>query len=216
MKTTRIFGVFGSLSKAKQPIDEGSPTAPAPSGENDGEASGKAILEKPNVTVISANGSLKVYVRGIEYNLRVTKPAHGVGVSELKRSLERNREMLGQSFDSMIEIYQAFCLNTDPFVEYNEGAFRTATKNALVARANIDVLIPLINIRGGDAEYCGAGEGLPIEQHVEALRKRAEKLVDDELDIEIEEEPSGEVEWQSVFIAGLVVVLVVMLLKAFL
>lgn len=216
MKTTSIFGVFALLGKGKPPIDEDAPTAPVTTGGDDGEASGKAILEKPKVTVISANGSLKVYVRGIEYNLRVTKPAHGVGVSELKRSLDRNREMLGQSFDSMVEIYQAYCLNPDPFVEYNEGAFRTATKNALVARANIDVLIPLINIRGGDAEYCGAGEGLPIEQHVESLRKRAEKLVDDELGVELEEEPTGEVEWQSVFIAGVVVVLVVMLLKVFL
>jgi len=115
----------------------------------------------------------------------------------------------------MTSIYRMYQLNEDPLVVETEGAYRTATKNALVARANIDVLIPLINMRGGDAEYEGSGEGLPIEQHVKQLRQTAEKLVDKELFVE-EPKADGEVSLQSVFIAGLIVVLVVLLLKVFL
>lgn len=181
----------------------------------DNDAEGTAVLTKPNVTVISANGSQRIYIRDVEYNLRVSKPAHGVGVAELKRSLDRNREMLQANRDKMIEIYRRFRINPDPFVVEHEGVYRTATKNALVARANIDVLIPLINIKGGDAEYEGDEEGLPIEEHIEQLRYDAEDMVDLELGLDVVED-DGSVDLQSVFIAGLIVVLVVMVLKVFL
>lgn len=212
MKPTSVFGVFSWLAKGKPPIDNESVASAEETVANVDATSGHNALEKNNVTVISANGSIKVYVRNVEYNLRQMKPAHGVGVSELKRSLERNREMMEQSFDKMVGIYRNFRVNPNPLVIESESAYRTATKNALVARANIDVLIPLINIRGGDAEYEGVGEGLPIEQHVEQLRRKAELVVDLELGTDDEEEV-GEVNLQSVFIAGVIVVLVVMLLK---
>ena len=216
MSPTSIFGIFAWLSKGKPPLDDESVESADNSVAEEDAESGITTLEKTNVTVISANGSVKVYVRDVEYNLRLMKPAHGVGVSELKRSLERNREMMGQSFQKMMDICRNFRVNPNPLLIETEGAYRTATKNALVARANIDVLIPLINIRGGDAEYEGAGEGLPIEQHVEQLRRKAELVVDLELDDGEEEEDDGEVNLQSVFIAGVIVVLVVMLLKVFL
>ena len=216
MSPTSIFGIFAWLSKGKPPLDDESVASADNSVAEEDAESGITTLEKTNVTVISANGSVKVYVRDVEYNLRLMKPAHGVGVSELKRSLERNREMMGQSFQKMMDICRNFRVNPNPLLIETEGAYRTATKNALVARANIDVLIPLINIRGGDAEYEGAGEGLPIEQHVEQLRRKAELMVDLELDDGEEEEDDGEVNLQSVFIAGVIVVLVVMLLKVFL
>lgn len=217
MKPASVYGALIGLIKGKQPIDEEEAAGSPDKSESDqNPLAGKKALEKTNVTVVSANGSIKVYVREVEYNLRVMKPAHGVGVSELKRSLERNREMMVQSFQKMMAIYRNFRMNPDPLVIETEGAYRTATKNALVARANIDVLIPLINIRGGDAEYEGAGEGLPIEQHVEQLRRKAEMMVDLELGADEEVEEDEGVPLQSVFIAGVIVLLVVMLLKVFL
>ena len=180
------------------------------------EAEGKAVLAgKTNITVMHSNGTLKAYVRDTEYNLRVMKPAHGVGVSELKRSLERNREMVEQSLEKMIEIYRDFRLSKDPLKVESEDRYRTATKNALVARANIDVLIPLINMRGGDAEYEGSGEGLPIEEHVEELRNYAEDIVDDELFVPVPE-PDNSFQWASFFVVSLIVLIVVLVLKLFL
>ncbi len=212
MKTTSVSDVFAWLHKGKPPIKDNSSEDIADAAS---DAIGKAALNKSNVTVISANGSQKIYIRDVEYNLRVSKPAHGVGVAELKRSLDRNREMLEKNHQKMMAIYRHFRTNTDPLVIEHEGAYRTATKNALVARANIDVLIPLINIKGGDAEYEGDEEGLPIEEHIEQLRFDAEDMVDYELGLNAQKD-DGTVNIQSVFIAGLIVVLVVMLLKVFL
>ena len=212
MKKTSISGVFAWLNKGKPTVANASPDIATESGN---DVDGYVVLNKPNVTVISANGSQKIYIRDIEYNLRVSKPAHGVGVAELKRSLDRNREMLQANHEKMREIYRRFRINTDPFVVEHEGAYRTATKNALVARANIDVLIPLINIKGGDAEYEGDEEGLPIEEHIEQLRFDAEDMIDWELGLHAPAEESS-VNIQSVFIAALIIILVVMLLKVFL
>lgn len=209
MKKASVREIFSWLHKGKPPIVEDNPAEKLTDSES--EEIGKAVLNKPNVTVISANGSQKIYIRDVEYNLRVTKPAHGVGVSELKRSLDRNREMLTKNHEKMMAIYRGYKTNPDPLVVEHEGAYRTATKNALVARANIDVLIPLINIKGGDAEYEGEDEGLPIEEHIAQLRDDAEDMIDWEL--RPEEVPIDDsVNMQSVFIAGLVVVLVVMVL----
>ncbi len=212
MKTTSVRDVFAWLNKGKPTVAK---VSPDDTDETLTDVAGNTVLNKPNVTVISANGSQKIFIRGVEYNLRVSKPAHGVGVAELRRSLDRNREMLEKNFEKMKQIYRRFRTNTDPLVVEHEGAYRTATKNALVARANIDVLIPLINIKGGDAEYEGDEEGLPIEEHIEQLRFDAEDMIDFELGLDIEED-DGSVNIQSVFIAGLIVVLVVMLLKVFL
>ena len=54
------------------------------------------------------------------------------------------------------------------------------TQNALVARANIDLLIPLINVKGGVAAYKGKLEGLPIEKHITKLRSKAVDNIKDE------------------------------------
>ena len=212
MNKTSIFGVFAWLWKGKPPVQPDK----ADSGNEHAESTeGNPLLNKPNVTVISANGSQKIYIRDVEYNIRVSKPAHGVGVAELKRSLERNREMLQSNGQKMMDIYRRFKMNVDPLVIEHEGAYRTATMNALVARANIDVLIPLINIKGGDAEYEGDEEGLPIDEHIEQLRYDAEDMVDFELGLNAQVD-DGSVNMQSVFIAGLIVVIVVMVLKVFL
>jgi hypothetical protein len=221
MKATSVLGVFAWLHKGKPPVEkkEDTPVVSIESAMNEKETAGKAVLEgKKNITVLHSNGTLKAYVRGTEYNLRVMKPAHGVGVSELKRSLERNREMVDQSLEKMIEIYREFRLDENPLKFESEDDYRTATKNALVARANIDVLIPLINMRGGDAEYEGSGEGLPIEEHVEALRNIAEDVIDHELFVPeaIEVEPDNSFAWSSFFIMGSIVLLVVLFLKVFL
>lgn len=49
-----------------------------------------------------------------------------------------------------------------------------------MARANIDLLIPLINVKGGIAAYKGKLEGLPIEKHIEKLRNKAASNVREE------------------------------------
>ena len=65
-------------------------------------------------------------------------------------------------------------------VEKKYVDYFSPTQNALVARANIDLLIPLINVKGGVATYNGKLEGMPIEKHIEKLRDKAAKDVKEE------------------------------------
>jgi len=48
-------------------------------------------------------------------------------------------------------------------------------------RANIDILIPLINVKGGIAAYEGKLEGLPIEKHITKLREKVIANVKEEI-----------------------------------
>ncbi|KAG1648290.1 Bis(5'-nucleosyl)-tetraphosphatase, symmetrical [Nymphon striatum] len=79
-------------------------------------------------------------------------------------------EMLKESYEAMHETCRDDFLKR---VEKKHVDYFSPTQNALVARANIDLLIPLINVKGGIASYKGKLEGLPIEKHIEKLRNKA-------------------------------------------
>lgn len=115
-------------------------------------------------------GSIKVNIEGEEYLVRVMKPSNSASLNELQMSLTRNREMLKESYLAMHETCR------DDFfkrVDKKHVDYFSPTQNALVARANIDLLIPLINVKGGIASYKGKLEGLPIEKHISKLRVKA-------------------------------------------
>ena len=122
-------------------------------------------------------GSFKLNIKGDDYLVRVMKPSNTASLNELQLSLQRNREMLGESFSAMNETCR------DDFfkrVEKKHVDYFSPTQNALVARANIDLLIPLINVKGGVASYKGKLEGLPIEKHITKLRDKAEENIREE------------------------------------
>ncbi len=115
-------------------------------------------------------GSVKVNIKGEDYLVRVMKPANSASLNELQISLKRNRDMLKESYLAMHETCR------DDFfkrVDKKHVDYFSPTQNALVARANIDLLIPLINVKGGVASYKGKLEGLPIEKHITKLRNKA-------------------------------------------
>ena len=122
-------------------------------------------------------GSVKVIIKGDEYIVRVMKPASSASLNELQISLKRNREMLKDSYLAMHETCR------DDFfkrVEKKHVDYFSPTQNALVARANIDLLIPLINVKGGVAAYTGKLEGLPLEKHIAKLRDKAVSNIQEE------------------------------------
>ena len=122
-------------------------------------------------------GSVKVIIKGDEYIVRVMKPASSASLNELQISLKRNREMLKESYLAMHETCR------DDFfkrVEKKHVDYFSPTQNALVARANIDLLIPLINVKGGVAAYTGKLEGLPLEKHIAKLRDKAVSNIQEE------------------------------------
>ena len=130
-----------------------------------------------NETHNAPAGSVKVTIKGDEYLVRVMKPASSASLNELQISLTRNREMLKESYLAMHEACR------DDFfkrVENKHVDYFSPTQNALVARANIDLLIPLINVKGGVASYKGKLEGLPIERHISKLREKAVNNIQEE------------------------------------
>ena len=122
------------------------------------------------------SGSLKLNIKDNDYLIRIMRPSGSASLHELQRSLQRNRDMLNESYDEML----VSCRKE--IIEKNKGADHISpTQNALVARANIDLLIPLINVRGGVASYKGKLEAMPIEKHIEKLRGKAVKKVEEEI-----------------------------------
>jgi len=126
---------------------------------------------------IAPAGSFKLNIKGDDYLVRVMKPASASSLNELQMSLKRNREMLKESYEAMHETCRDDFLKR---VEQKHVDYFSPTQNALVARANIDLLIPLINVKGGVAAYKGKLEGLPIEKHIEKLRNKAASDVREE------------------------------------
>ena len=121
-------------------------------------------------------GSLKFVIKSTEYLVRIMRPSGSASLHELQKSLQRNRDMLDESFAEMVKASRKEIIHKKGGVDY-----LSPTQNALVARANIDLLIPLINVRGGVASYKGKQEAMPIEKHVEGLRKKAVKKVEAEI-----------------------------------
>lgn len=113
---------------------------------------------------ISGSGTTNFNIKGEEYQVCVMRPSPSASVHELRISLDRNREMLWQSANAMHKLLPGKTVVED---------LLSPTRNALVARANIDMLIPLINIKGGEAAYINKNEALHIEQHIEKLRDEA-------------------------------------------
>ncbi len=123
---------------------------------------------------VSGSGSANFKIKGEEYQVTVIRPSPSVSVHELQQSLESNREMLKQSAKAM-EILKPCKKKVDDL--------GSPTRNALLARANIDLLVPLINMKGGDARFEGK-EALLIEKHIEKLRDDAAKKVNKQIEKE--------------------------------
>jgi len=133
--------------------------------------------QSDNDSFFTPAGSVKLTIKSEDFLVRVMRPSSGASSHELQLSLQRNRDMLKDSFEAMHEACR------DDFfkrVDKKHIDYFSPTQNALVARANIDMLIPLINVKGGIATYNGKLEGMPIEKHIEKLRDKAAQNVREE------------------------------------
>ena len=214
----------------------------------DEETMKKMLAAAPRDEVLVNASGLEVTLRGHDYKVRLTKPAHGAKVLELQTALKRNRDLLEKSTENL---YRLHCGNIAKNKEHNalvegiekgdikpendkmkeafeklvekgkvdldtwdEKFLRPGIQNALVARANIDLLIPLINMRGGEAEYEGL-EALPINDHVNILRDNAAKQAAEDKIPPSEPEQTDKWTIQEFLTAALIVIIIALLLKAF-
>lgn len=122
-------------------------------------------------------GTLKLNIKGDDYLVRVMRPSSGASLHELQLSLQRNRDMLMDSFEAMKEASRDDLFKRK---EKKKVDYLSPTQNGLVARANIDLLIPLINVKGGVAAYQNKKEALPLEKHITKLRNKALEVANEE------------------------------------
>lgn len=127
--------------------------------------------EKPISLIGTVTIPIKIQGSDTEFQCHISPPSPKVEVEELEKALVRNRELLDKSHKAMIDnLKKDYFERAAPWLLNYEGP----VQNALVARFNINVLIPLINIRGGEAEFTKI-ESFPVKQHIEKLMMKAEK-----------------------------------------
>ncbi|HIQ14979.1 MAG TPA: hypothetical protein EYH38_05325 [Leucothrix sp.] len=123
---------------------------------------------------VSGSGSAYFKIKNEEYQVTVIRPSPSVSAIELQISLKRNRKMLSQSAKDMEKL---------KLCKKKVDDLSSPTRNALLARANIDLLVPLINMKGGEARFEGK-EALLIEKHIEKIRDDAAKKVKKQIEKE--------------------------------
>ncbi len=116
-------------------------------------------------------GTVKVNIHGKDYFVHITPPPPGLPVEELKKALDRNREILKQSQEAFRKASEDQHIRYIPLARIN---YETPTQNAIMAHLHISILIPLINMRGGDASF-DKPETLPAKTRIEFMRTTAEK-----------------------------------------
>ena len=127
--------------------------------------------EKPIPLIGTVTIPIKLQGKDTEFQCHITAPGAKVEVEELERALIRNRELLNKSHKDMINnLKKDYFERAAPWLLNYEGP----VQNALIARFNINVLIPLINMRGGEAEFTKI-ESWPVKKHIEKMMVKAEK-----------------------------------------
>ncbi len=118
-------------------------------------------------------GTIKVTVRGREYFVHMSAPMPMMPLDDLTKALDRNREIIKESQDKLREnfIKEAFEYAPPWLVNYD-----SPMQDAIQAHININMLIPLINLKGGNANF-EKPETLNVQTRMELMRNIAEKTV---------------------------------------
>jgi len=126
---------------------------------------------KPISLIGTVSIPIKVQGKETDFHCHVTAPGPKIEVEELEKALVRNRDLLNNAHKAMVDnLKKDYFERAAPWLLNYEGP----VQNALTARFNINVLIPLINIRGGEAEFTKL-EAWPVKKHIEKMMVKAEK-----------------------------------------
>lgn len=114
---------------------------------------------------------IKVDGKETEFSCQISAPGPMAPVEDLEKALERNRNLLNECSQEMAANLEKDYFDRAPpwLLDYI-----SPVQNALTARFNINVLIPLINMKGGTAKFTKI-ESMPVKNHIEKLMGKAEK-----------------------------------------
>ncbi len=114
---------------------------------------------------------IKVQGKETEFHCQISAPGPMAPVEDLEKALKINRDLLNESQKDMVDNLKKDYFERDPPWLLN---YEGPVQNALVARFNINVLIPLINIKGGKEKFSKM-ESWPVKKHIEKMLVKAEK-----------------------------------------
>ncbi|MCK5725918.1 MAG: hypothetical protein KAH22_03705 [Thiotrichaceae bacterium] len=119
----------------------------------------------------TVNIPIKYMGKEQHFHLQVSPPAPAADHKLLSTYLENNRQSLNKAQKAMEDnLYKDLFLRQPPWLLNYESPIQ----NALLARLNINILIPLINMKGGSASYTKL-ESFPVDDHIQKMMMKAEK-----------------------------------------
>lgn len=116
-------------------------------------------------------GTVKVTVRGRDYYVHMSAPLPMMALEDLEKALESNRETMRTSQKAMREMFEKEAFEYAAPWQVN---YESPTQNAIQAHLNISMLVPLINMKGGQASF-DKPETLNVQTRLELMRTTAEK-----------------------------------------
>lgn len=127
--------------------------------------------KKEEVKPTAYTGTVKVTVRGEDFYAHITPPPPATGLADLEKALEINRDILENSQMRLKDVYYQEAYQQLPPWKLDH---KSPIQDAITAHLNINILIPLINIRGGEAHF-KKQETFHVKQRLELMRNIAEK-----------------------------------------
>ena len=118
-------------------------------------------------------GTIKVNIRGKDYYVHSSAPLPMMNLADLEEGLQRNRLIIQSAQE---RIRQAFIQEAIEFAAPWQINYDSPIQDAIQAHLNINMLIPLINLKGGQAVFEKL-ETFPVQQRVELMRNLAERSV---------------------------------------
>lgn len=116
-------------------------------------------------------GTVKVTVRERDYYVHITAPMPMMPLDDLEKALKHNRSVIKKSQEELRHMFiqEAFEYAAPWQINYD-----SPTQDAIQAHININMLIPLINMKGGEASF-EKPETLNVQTRLELMRTIAEK-----------------------------------------